>query len=111
MHITNIILASIIALLIGISSALALDLKTAKDKGLLGEERDGYVAVVESPAGDDVRRLVRKINKQRTASYRNQSLEQGTPERIIRERAFRNIFQDMPSGHYFKNENGEWEQR
>lgn len=95
----------------GMSSAFALDLKRAKDKGLVGEGNDGYIVAISRSAATDVRRLIREINKIRKASYREQSIQQDIPEHIIRKRAVEKIINDIPSGHFFQDEDGSWQKR
>ena len=47
-----------IGLLLLMQSAWAIDIRDAKEQGLVGEANTGYLAAVQSPASAEVRALV-----------------------------------------------------
>ena len=69
-------LALCAALLVSVA-AWALDLDQAKSQGLVGEQLNGYLGVVVSPAPADVRALVRDINAKRQQAYQRIATDNG----------------------------------
>ncbi|MCV6576002.1 MAG: YdbL family protein, partial [Cohaesibacter sp.] len=62
-------LIAVAAMLMFSLNALALDLGSAKAQGLVGEQRDGLLGVVKTPASAEVKSLVASINKKRKAKF------------------------------------------
>ena len=68
------LLVTILALTIAIP-AFALDLQTARQQGIIGEQPDGYVVVLK--ASDDASKLANEVNAARKAEYQRISKENG----------------------------------
>ncbi|MFU8814927.1 MAG: YdbL family protein [Pseudomonadales bacterium] len=69
-RVADIVKASLIILLLGLSShALAMDLNAAKGAGLVGETAEGYLDLVNPAAPSEVVALVQEVNARRRAEY------------------------------------------
>jgi uncharacterized protein YdbL (DUF1318 family) len=94
-------------LLLGFSSlALALDLDTAKAQGLVGEQPNGYLGVVQTtPAAV---KLAADINAQRRAAYDRIARENGIPLDQVATLAGQKAIQRTAPGGYVKTPGGQW---
>ncbi len=80
------------------SPALALDLDTAKARGLVGENANGYIGAVQSSG--EVNTLVKSINAQRKAHYQDISRKNGTPLGTVEKLAGEKLINRAPRGQY-----------
>ena len=87
------------------SFVFALTLDEAKDKGLVGEQQDGYLGVVVQQ--QDAIKLVNEVNALRKAKYAELAAKNGITLEQVEVLAAKKAFQKTESGHYLKN-NGEW---
>ena len=49
--------------------ALASNLSSAKEQGLIGEKPDGYLGLVKENVSEEIKKLVVDVNKKRKAVY------------------------------------------
>lgn len=87
--------------------AAALDLDTAKARGLLGERPDGYVDVVEAGAPADVQALARDVNSKRRLAYEKVARQNGAPVADVAKIAAKKLIDNAPAGTYVKID-GRW---
>lgn len=88
----------------------AVDLAQVKASGLVGEQTNGYLGLVDSSAPDDVKALVSSINAQRKAEYQRIAAKNGVaPEEVARLTAQKVIGQ-AASGQYVQTPSG-WQKR
>lgn len=88
----------------------ATDLAQAKAAGLVGEQMNGYLGMVNPNAADDVKALVNSINAQRQAEYQRIAAKNGVPaEEVARLTAQKVINQTAP-GQYVQTPAG-WQRR
>lgn len=87
-------------------SAFALDLKTAKEQGLVGETENGYIAAVGNSNGD-INALISDINAQRKAVYENIAEKNNISIKAVELRAGEKAFSKTPAGQYI-HESGTW---
>ena len=109
-HIRTKILSVPLALalvMLAVTPAFALDLSTAKNKGLVGETREGLIAVVNPPADPDVRRLVERVNEGRMEVYQKTAERQDIEIEKVQKLAAQKLINNADSGHYIKK-NGGW---
>jgi hypothetical protein len=94
-------------LLLGFSSlALALDLDTAKAQGLVGEQPNGYLGVVQAtPAAVE---LAATINAQRRAAYERIARDNGIPLDQVANLAGQKAIERTARGGYVKTPDGQW---
>ena len=84
--------------------AQAQDLNQLRASGVIGERFDGYAEAID-PAYLD---LVRQVNGQRNAIYKQRAAEQGVaPDQVGRVYATE-IMGNAPSGTRFLKEDGTW---
>ena len=102
-------LALTAALLALSSPAFALDLNSAKDKGLVGETSMGLIEAV-SAATPDVKELVSSTNQGRMDVYKHTAAEQGVPVTEVQTLAAQKLFGMAAKGHYLKTSSG-WMQK
>lgn len=89
--------------------ALAIDLQTAKDQGLVGETPSGYLgAVVESQP--EITELITDINAKRKAKYAEIAAKNGISLDKIEKLAGKKAIEKTPSGQYVKI-GAEWRQK
>lgn len=91
-------------------AAAALDLDTARARGLVGEQTDGYVGAVKGPGGDEVRALVDDVNAKRRAAYQQIAREQGTAVEAVAALAGQKLIARMPAGTWI-GDGGRWYQK
>lgn len=58
-----------IFLALAISNTFASDLSVVKEKGLVGEQPDGYLGLIDKSADDKVKALIAEVNSKRKAVY------------------------------------------
>ena len=94
-------------LLLGFSSlALGLDLDTAKAQGLVGEQPNGYLGVVQAtPAAVE---LTANINAQRRAAYERIARENGIPVDQVATLAGQKAIERTARGSYVRTPGGQW---
>ncbi|MXZ33130.1 MAG: DUF1318 domain-containing protein [Gammaproteobacteria bacterium] len=88
--------------------AWAVTLQEAKDQGLVGEQRDGYVGLVAGTAAAEVRDLVRDVNDERRRRYEQIARDNGITMEQVAAVAWERAVQATRSGHYLQDENGRW---
>ncbi len=88
------------------TNAFALDIKEAKEQGLIGETATGYIALV-SKGNSEAVKLVQEVNKQRKAVYEKIARDNGISLQAVELRAAEKAFQKTPAGQYIQT-NGTW---
>ncbi len=90
-------------------NASALDIKEAKEQGLVGETTTGYIEALK-PNNKDVSILVMEVNKQRKSVYEKIASDNGISLQAVELRAAEKAYQKTPAGQYIKL-NGEWKKK
>jgi uncharacterized protein YdbL (DUF1318 family) len=106
------ILRSLVVLLLALAfagPAAALDLDSAKAQGLVGEQTDGYVGAVKSPA-PEVAKLVADVNAKRRAAYEELARRNGTPVEAVASLAGQKLIDRAPAGAWIGDQ-GRWYQK
>ncbi|MDX9690656.1 MAG: DUF1318 domain-containing protein [Proteobacteria bacterium] len=89
--------------------AYALDLKQARNSGVVGEKLDGYAEVLKpSP---DVKVLVDDVNAKRTVEYQRISKENGQPIDVVAKLAAQEIISKLPAGSLYQAVDGSWKKK
>jgi len=91
-------------------AAAALDLETARARGLVGEQTDGYVGLVRGEGDEEVRRLVAEVNAKRRAHYEQIAKQQGAPVEAVASLAGAKLIERMPPGTWI-GDGGRWYQK
>lgn len=98
----------LLGLLLLCQPAMALDLRTAKEQGLVGETTSGYLAPVK--ATPEVKKLVATINAKRKQHYTQISQRNKTPLKGVEQLAGKKAIEKTPAGQ-FVNVNGSWKKK
>ena len=99
-----------LAFLIGLTSAaFAMDLDTAKAKGLVGEQTNGYIGLVTSSAPADVKQLVANVNAGRRTAYQKVAAQTpGASLSDVEKLAAAKLIARTPSGQMVQDASGRW---
>ena len=88
--------------------ALADALQDAKQSGVVGEQRDGYLGAVTSSASAEIRALVAKVNQERKARYEEIAKKNNLSLQQVQALAFEQAEQATLAGNYVQNASGAW---
>jgi uncharacterized protein YdbL (DUF1318 family) len=97
------------ALALGLAAAApasALDLDQARAEGLVGEQADGYVGLVQDTP--DARALVARINSERAAAYAEIARKNGTSTDAVAALTAQRVVARLPKGSWVKDSTGSW---
>ena len=100
--------AVVACMLLAAQFSFALTLQEAKNDGVVGELRNGYVGLVVESAPADVVALVREINNQRRELYQQIARENGISIEQVAALAFEKAVQATPAGQYLQNASSAW---
>lgn len=87
-------------------AALAMDLDSAKDQGLVGEQPNGYLGVVK--ATPEAVEMVSDINQKRRQAYQRIARENGISLDQVANLAGQKAIEKTPAGEYVKTPTGQW---
>lgn len=90
------------------SRAQNLSLDQARAQGLVGEEQNGYLGVVQNAPG--VSALVQSVNAQRRLHYESIAAQNGVPLSVVEAQAGQSLISRLPGGAYYRA-NGSWARR
>jgi len=105
------IAATFLLLVLLIPTAYAITLQEAKDQGLIGEQRDGYIGLVLNTAPADVAALIRDINGQRRQRYQQIAQQNNISVQQVGALAYERAVAATRSGHYIQNASGSWQRK
>jgi len=89
--------------------AFALDLQGARSAGIVGEQMDGYVAVLKPSADAEV--LVNGVNARRKAEYSKISQQNSQPLAVVAKLAAEEIIHGLPAGSFYQAADGSWKKK
>lgn len=97
-------------LLLAVSSvpAFADQLADAKQSGLVGEKPDGYLGVVSNNAPADVSELVKNINSQRQAKYKEIAEQNKQSPEVVGSLMGEKLINITKEGLYYMTPDGTW---
>lgn len=101
-------LIATILLTLAFQGAWAIDIDTAKDEGLVGEARTGYLVAVKQPASDEVKALIKSVNAKRKAKFRQTADKTDATLVQVQARFYQLAVSRTAPGHYYQDENGRW---
>ena len=107
-YVSRLLLA--VFLIITTVSAYAIDLQTAKSSGLVGEQLNGYLGIVDAGAGSDVRALVKEINSKRKAKYEAIASQNSTSLETVELLAGKKAVEKTLPGNYIQTATG-WKKK
>lgn len=95
-------------LLLIVPMSFALTLQEAKNDGLVGEQRNGYVGLVVESAPAEVVALARDINNQRRELYQQIARENGLTVEQVAALAYEKAVEATLPGQYLQDASGAW---
>ncbi len=104
------IAASVFVLWCAVTPVYAVDLSQAKAAGLIGEQMNGYLGLVNANAAADVKALVNSINAQRQAEYQRIAAKNGVPVDEVAKLTAQKVIGQAGPGHYVQTPSG-WQRR
>lgn len=87
-------------------AAAAMNLQTAKDQGLVGEQTNGYLAPIKNSA--DVAALVKQVNAKRTDAYQRIAEKNDISVANVAKLAAKKIIAKAEKGHIVQDASGNW---
>lgn len=97
------------AILVIVIPAYALDLKGAKQQGLVGEMSNGYLGAVVQNA--ETSALVKEVNAKRKAFYLKLAKKNKITLEQVAVLAGKKAIQKTSAGGYIKLDNGSWQKK
>ena len=94
-----------------VSTAWALSLDEAKDSGLVGEQRNGYLGIVVSGPSAQVKSLVEDINNKRRAVYQQIAQRNGTSLETVTALAGKKAIKKTRAGNYVRGADDGWQKK
>lgn len=102
----------IAALFVAVPAQAAPDLMTVKAQGIVGEQPDGLLGLVNpATAPADVAAMISTINAERMAKYQAIAAKNGTPVDQTQALAGQKLMAQTPAGQYVKAPDGSWMQK
>ena len=88
--------------------SFALTLQEAKNGGLVGEQRSGYIGLVVESAPAEVVALARDVNNQRRELYQQIARQNNLTIEQVAALAFEKAVEATPTGQFLQNASGSW---
>jgi len=104
-------LLATLMLILAAQSVWAIDLRDAKEQGLVGEARNGDLAAVTSSVSADVRALIAEVNAKRQAEFEATAAKTGATVVQVRARFYELAVQKTAPGHYYQDASGSWQRK
>jgi uncharacterized protein YdbL (DUF1318 family) len=95
-------------MLLLVPMSFALTLQEAKNEGLVGEQRNGYVGLVMESAPAEVMALARDVNNQRRELYQQIARQNNLTAEQVAALAFEKAVEATPAGQYLQDASGAW---
>ncbi|NRA84975.1 MAG: YdbL family protein [Gammaproteobacteria bacterium] len=90
-------------------SAAALTLKEAKQLGVVGEQRDGYLGQVKAHV--DAPKLISTVNRKRLSVYTKLAAKNNISVSSIGQLAGKKTISRTLMGHFIQSSRGQWVQK
>lgn len=100
-----------LGLIFMMQTAWAIDLHDAKDQGLVGEAKTGYLAAVTSSPNAEVRALIAEVNQKRKEQFTETANKTGATVEQVAYRFYELAVQKTESGHYYQDSSGAWKKK
>ncbi len=98
-------------LILAMPAAWAIDIDSAKDRGLVGEANTGYLAAVQRPVSAEVEALIRDVNAKRRAQFERTAKSTGATLEQVRVRFYQLAVQKTRPGHHYQDQDGRWRRK
>lgn len=104
-------LITTVGLLLLLQNAWAIDIRDAKEQGLVGEANTGYIAAVTTPASAEVRALLADVNAKRKAQFEATAKKTGAKIEQVAYRFYELAVQKTVAGGYYQDSSGRWKRK
>ena len=108
--IKNVFLTLLISMLT-VSVAVASPLTKPKADGLIGEQANGYLGLVQQDVPADIKKLVNDVNAKRKAGYQKIATKQGTSLSEVEKVGGNTAYEKTLKGNYIRDANGVWRKK
>ena len=95
-------------MLLLVPMSFALTLQDAKNDGLVGEQRSGYIGLVVESAPAEIVALARDVNNQRRELYQQIATQNNLTVEQVAALAFEKAVEATLAGQYLQNAAGDW---
>lgn len=102
---------AVIGLLLLLQNAWAIDIRDAKEQGLVGEANTGYVVALQSPASAEVRALIAEVNDTRKSQFEETAEKTGLTTAQVAYRFYEIAVKRTAPGHYYQDASGQWKKK
>ena len=102
---------AMICLTLAMQTAWAIDIRSAKDQGLVGETTTGYLAAVKTPVSADVKPLINSVTAKRKTQFSSTANKTNTTIDQVSHRFYELAVQKTAAGHYYQDANGNWKKK
>ena len=99
------VIGSIILWLAAVAPAFAMSVEEAKTKGLVGENANGYLGVV-NPGSQEAQSLTNEVNNKRRQAYEDIAARNRTQLDAVEALAGEKAIQNTKPGHYVEGPGG-----
>lgn len=93
------------------AAASAASLDELKTRGVVGEQLDGYVGVVDPNAPPEVTNLVAEVNRKRAHEYESIAKKNGTTATAVTALAGAKLVARAPAGELVLDASGKWKKK
>ena len=104
-------LVALIAIFTFAQTAWAIDLDSAKARGLVGEANNGYLAAVQTPASSDVKKLIETVNEKRREKFVATARKTDATLAQVQVRFYQLAVKNTKPGNYYQDANGDWKKK
>ena len=108
--VTNVFLALLISMM-AVSVAVASPLAQPKADGLIGEQANGYIGLVQQNVSADIKKLVNDVNAKRRAGYQKIAKKQGTSLAEVERVGGNTAIEKTLRGNYIRDAGGTWRKK
>jgi hypothetical protein len=88
-----------------------MTLQQAKQQGLVGEAKNGFIAAVKPSNNTAVTHLINTVNKHRKETFQTISQSHDLPLNIIKQRAYHKAIEKTQVGNFYQNNQGSWQKK
>lgn len=100
-----------VGLLLLLQNAWAIDIRDAKEQGLVGEANSGYIVALQVPASAEVRALVADVNEKRREQFEETAQKTGVATEQVAFRFYELAVKRTAPGHFYQDPQGQWKKK
>jgi len=109
--ITNVFLALLISMMAVSIASAASPLTQPKADGLIGEQANGYIGLVQQNVPADIKKLVNDVNAKRRAGYQQIAKKEGTSLAEVERVGGNTAIGKTLKGNYIRDASGVWRKK